>query len=106
MSIPNRGRSRRSPLDQLRERIGDPYAFISRYVKLDQAGRGHCPFHLPDHHPSFAVNRRDGYWVDFHLVNPKTGRYVGGDAIEFYRKLKGLRARAEIKFTYGSRGVG
>lgn len=90
LSAPSRRRGRPSALEQLRERIGDPYAFISRFVALDASGKGHCPFHPPDHHPSFAVNRRGGYWTDFHEVNPRTGRYVGGDAIEFYKRLKGL----------------
>src|SRR6185436_8850649 len=77
---------RLSPLDRLKAQLGDPYAFISQYIALDRAGRGHCPFHPPDRNPSFAVNRQAGYWVDFHQLNPRTGRYAGGDAIEFYRK--------------------
>ncbi len=77
-------------MQRLKAKLGDPYTFISRYVELDREGRGHCPFHPPDRHPSFAVNRADGYWVDFHEVDPRTGRYVGGDAIAFYRRLWGL----------------
>jgi hypothetical protein len=80
----------RSVLQEIKRQLGDPYEFISRFMALDASGRGHCPFHPPDHHPSFAVNRQQGYWVDFHEVNPRTGRYVGGDVIEFYRKLRGL----------------
>jgi hypothetical protein len=79
-----------SPLQRLKQELGDPYEFISRFVELDERGRGHCPFHPPDRHPSFAVDRQRGFWVDFHEVNPKTGRYVGGDAIEFYKRLTGL----------------
>lgn len=79
-----------SPLARVKQQIGDPYNFIAQYVELDEGGRGHCPFHPPDRHPSFAVNRNGGYWIDFHEVNPETGRYVGGDVIEFYRRLKGL----------------
>ena len=51
----------------------------------------------PDRHPSFAVNRAGGYWVDFHEVNPATGRYVGGDVIEFYKRLKGLSYQETLK---------
>jgi len=77
--------------------MGDPYSFISQYVALDSAGRGHCPFHPPDRNPSFAVNRQAGYWVDFHEVNPSTGRYAGGDALEFYRRLRGLSYKEVIR---------
>jgi hypothetical protein len=66
-----------TPTQRLKTRLGDPYDFISQYVELNQDGRGHCPFHPPDYHPSFVVNRADGYWVDFHEVDPRTGRYVG-----------------------------
>jgi hypothetical protein len=79
-----------SPISKLKEQIGDTYNFISKYVELDDQGRGHCPFHPPDHNPSFAVDRARGFWVCFHEVNPKTGRYIGGDAIAFYRRLTGL----------------
>ena len=74
----------RSAMAALKARLGDPYEFIRSYVTLDERGRGHCPFHPPDRHPSFAVNRAHGHWVCFHEVNPRTGRYMGGDVIEFY----------------------
>jgi hypothetical protein len=67
-----RARPRRSPIEQIKARIGDPYRFIAGYVQLEHSGRGHCPFHPPDIHPSFAVNKIAGYWTDFHEVNPKT----------------------------------
>jgi hypothetical protein len=86
---------RRSPIQQLNAQIGDLYAFISQYVELDSSGRALCPFH-PDVHPSFAVDRQRGFWTCFHEVNPKTGRYLGGDAVEFYRRLKGLTHREAI----------
>jgi hypothetical protein len=75
---------------EIKESIGDVYRFISRYVALDDAGRGSCPFHPPDFHPSFAVDRKRGFWVCFHEINPRTGRYLGGDVISFYRRLRGL----------------
>ena len=70
-------------LQELKEEIGDLYGFISRFLELDEKGRGHCPFHPPDRHPSFVVNREENYWVDFH-------DQTGGDAIAFYQRLKGI----------------
>lgn len=86
----------RSPIERIKTAMGDPYTFIARYVALDHSGRGHCPFHPPDIHPSFAVSR-GGYWVDFHETNPRMGRYVGGDAIEFYRRLRGYSPAEAIR---------
>lgn len=88
---------RRSVIQEINERIGDLYAFVAQYVDLDDAGRGSCPFHPPDEHPSFAVDRQRGFWTCFHEINPKTGRYVGGDAVEFYRRLKGLPLNAAVQ---------
>jgi hypothetical protein len=59
-------------MQRLTAKLDDPYDFISRYVELNQDGRGYCHFHPPDYHLSFAVNRADGYWVDFHEVDPRT----------------------------------
>jgi hypothetical protein len=87
----------RSTIARLKERIGDLYGFVSQFIELDAAGRGHCPFHPPDHHPSFVVNRQGGYWIDFHVVDPRTGRYAGGDAIEFYRRLHGLSYKDAVR---------
>lgn len=88
-SSPRRS-TRQHSIAALKERLGDPYEFIRAYVDLDERGRGHCPFHPPDRHPSFAVNRAGGYWTCFHEVNPRTGRYLGGDVIEFYKRLRGV----------------
>ncbi len=77
--------------DQIKDQLGDIRSFVSRYVDLDEAGRGRCPFH-EDNRPSFAVHP-NGYWICFHEVNPRTGRYLGGDAISFYMRLKGLPFR-------------
>jgi hypothetical protein len=84
-------------LEALKLAIGDLYTFVSRYVELDAKGRGSCPFHPPDRHPSFAVNREEGYWVCFHETNPQTGRYLGGDAIEFYQRLKDLSFKEAVR---------
>jgi hypothetical protein len=84
-------------IEELKEEIGDVYTFVSRYVRLDEQGKGHCPFHPPDRHPSFAVNRGGNYWVDFH-------DQTGGDAIAFYQRLKGiglLQAVEELAQLYG-----
>ena len=84
-------------IQELKEEIGDLYQFISQFVELDEKGRGHCPFHPPDRHPSFAVNREENYWVDFH-------DHTGGDAIAFYQRLKGigfLEAVKELARIYG-----
>lgn len=84
-------------IEELKEEIGDVHTFVSRYVRLDERGRGHCPFHPPDRHPSFAVNREEDYWVDFHDQS-------GGDAIAFYQRLKGigfLEAVKELAQMYG-----
>ena len=85
-TVQRSGRARsygRGAIEELKEGIGDLYAFVSRFVELDEKGRGHCPFHPPDRHSSFAVNREGNYWVDFH-------DHTGGDAIAFYQRIKGI----------------
>ncbi len=84
-------------VQELKRAIGGVYTFVSQYVELDAPGRGSCPFHPADRHPSFAVNREEGYWVCFHETNPRTGHYLGGDAIEFYRRLKGLSFKEAVR---------
>ncbi len=75
-----------SPQERVLERIGDIYSFVSSFVRLDNTGRGSCPFHPPDVHPSFSVNKQSGYWQCFH-------EQTGGDAISFYARLKGINYR-------------
>ena len=48
-------------VQELKRAIGDVYTFVSQHVALDARGRGSCPFHPPDRHPSFAVNREEGF---------------------------------------------
>lgn len=72
------------------------HEFVGRFVPLDKYGRGRCPFHPPDQHPSFAVNIEGGYWVDFHQVNPHTGRYIGGDVICFWERYRGISRRQAV----------
>jgi hypothetical protein len=93
-----------SEIATLKRRIGDLHDFASQFVELNKAGRGHCPFHPPDRNPSLSVDRERGFWVCFHEVNPRTGRYLGGDAIELYWRLKGISRRqalVELRALYG-----
>lgn len=95
----------RDKIAELKAKIGDLYTFVSQYVELDAKGRGSCPFHPPDRHPSFAVNREEGYWVCFHETNPETGRYLGGDAIEFYERYHGLSFKEAVRELADEYGV-
>ena len=81
----------------LKQQIGDERAFIAQFVELDAQGRGHCPLHPPDLAKSFVVDLQTGHWSCFHEVDPKTGTYLGGDGVEFYRRLKGLFYRSVIR---------
>lgn len=76
-------------ISQLKEKI-DMATLVTQYVELDRHGRGHCPWHGPDRHPSLVVNPDDGYFVDFHDG-------TGGDVIEFYRRIEGLSPREAIR---------
>jgi hypothetical protein len=95
-AIAPRPARRGSPLERAKERIGDTYSFVSRFVDLDPSGRGHCPFHPPDHHPSFVVSRVLDRWTCFHEYSDELGRYLGGDGIDFYMRLKGLDYREAL----------
>jgi hypothetical protein len=94
---PKHGQSRRSVIEQVKANIGDPYAFLSRFIDLDERGRGHCPFHPPDHHKSFAINPATGKWTDFHEFHPDTKTYTGGDIIDFYARIKGISLKRAIR---------
>ncbi len=89
-----------STAEVTKHRLGDVYDFISRYVPLDETGRGPCPFHPPDRHSSFAVNRQQGYWICFHEVNPRTGRHLGGDIIAFWMKFRDLSFQEALRDLY------
>lgn len=94
---PIRLRRHLSPLQRVKAQIGDTYSFVSRFVELDASGRGHCPFHPPDHHPSFVVSRVLDRWTCFHDYSPELGRYLGGDAIDFYMRLMGLNYKEALQ---------
>jgi hypothetical protein len=42
------------------------------------------------------VDRERGFWICFHQTNPKTGHYLGGDAVAFYKHLKNKTYRQTI----------
>lgn len=76
----------RSEIVALKEGIGDLRGFIGGFVELNAKGRGSCPFHPPDRRSSFAVH--ETFWVCFHENNPETGRFLGGDVIDFWIRYK------------------
>lgn len=78
-----------TPRETVLAGVGDIYTFVSSFVPLDASGKGPCPFHPPDEHPSFAVSREGDYWHCFH-------ENTGGDAISFYARFKGLNYRAAL----------
>jgi GNAT superfamily N-acetyltransferase len=65
---------------------------VSHWTQLDARGRGSCPIHPPDLHPSFAVigAHPSARWVCFHQTNPRTGHYLGGDLIALVARLRGV----------------
>lgn len=77
----------REHIVRLKEEIGDLRDFIGRFVDLNRKGRGSCPFHPPDEHPSFAVH--ETFWVCFHKVQ-ESGKYLGGDVIDFWMRYRGV----------------
>ena len=61
--------------DRIKAAVGC-YEFVSRYVELDDRGRGLCPFH-DDTAASFSVHREHNYWHCFAGCG-------AGDIISFY----------------------
>lgn len=80
----------RSPIERAKERLGDPNTFINRFTTLNAAGRGPCPLHPPDRHPSFVVDKQTGRWTCFHEYDRERGAYLGGDALDLYMQLNKL----------------
>jgi hypothetical protein len=56
------------------------YDFVSRYVELDEHGKGLCPFH-DDKHPSFQVNQTQNYWSCYAGCG-------GGSIVDFWMKWR------------------
>lgn len=70
-----------------KEEIGDVRGFIGQFMDLNKKGRGSCPFHPLDRHPSFAVH--ETFWVCFHKVQ-ESGKDLGGDVIAFWMRYRGV----------------
>lgn len=70
----------------------DLVAFVEACgIKLKRKGSeyfGLCPFH-PDHEPSLAVSATKQYWC-CHGACSSNGKRIGGDVIEFARRLWGV----------------
>ncbi len=65
--------------ERLKSRIS-VYEFASRFVELDERGRGKCPFH-DDTHASFSIDRQRNYWHCFAGCG-------GGSLIDFWAKWR------------------
>jgi hypothetical protein len=85
-------------IEKLKGRIGSTKEFLDLYLIFDEKDRTHCPFHPPNHKPSFYYFKADDRWFDFH-------DHKGGDAIDFYQKIsqRGLTRKQvieELEFIY------
>jgi hypothetical protein len=87
---------RRPAIERLEERIGDPCAFVSQFVELDDEGRGSCPLHPPDPERSFVCDRQTGRWTCFHERDPKTGAFATGNVLALYCRLRHLSLREAL----------
>ncbi len=70
----------REPLSESIKNAISVYDFVSRYVPLNELGRGLCPFH-DDHKKSFGVNRERNYWHCYAGCG-------GGSIIDFWMKWR------------------
>lgn len=62
--------------------------FVSQYVELTSAGRGHCPFH-DDRNHSFSINTEQNYWHCFAGCG-------GGSIIDFWMKRQGCDFKTAV----------
>ena len=81
-------------LDDLKQQIHDlPLSeILGKYLHVQRVGtqtKAVCPFH-DDHDPSLQINDDKGFWYCF--VDQ-----IGGDAIEFVRRLKGLEFKEALE---------
>jgi DNA primase len=53
---------------------------VSRYIELDERGRGYCSFH-EDQHQSFGVHRERNFWHCYAGCG-------GGSIIDFWQKWR------------------
>lgn len=74
------------PLSESLKHAISVFDFISRYVDLNEQGRGLCPFH-DDHERSFAVNKQRNYWHCFAGCLTHDGN-KGGSIIDFWMKWR------------------
>ncbi len=59
--------------------------FISQYVKLDEHGKGHCPFHDDEHHSfQIGVGQHGPFWSCY----AECGEPHGGDIIHFWQRMR------------------
>lgn len=72
---------RHEPLSEAIKNAISVYDFVSRYVPLNDQGRGLCPFH-DDQKKSFGVNRERNYWHCYAGCG-------GGSVIDFWMKWRG-----------------
>lgn len=68
------------PLSESLKHAISVFDFVSRYVDLNEQGRGLCPFH-DDQVRSFAVNKQRNYWHCFAGCG-------GGSLIDFWMKWR------------------
>ncbi|GEM_PF-720618 len=74
------------PLSESLKHAISVHDFVSRYVALNEQGRGLCPFH-DDHEKSFAVNKQRNYWHCFAGCLTTDGN-KGGSIIDFWMKWR------------------
>lgn len=73
------------PLSESLKHAISVFDFVSRYVPLNEQGRGLCPFH-DDHAKSFGVNKGRDYWHCFAGCG-------GGSIIDFWMKWREIHGQ-------------
>jgi hypothetical protein len=68
------------------------YDFVSRFVELDQRGRGYCPFH-DDQHRSFQVEADRNYWSCYAQCGNGHDLPNGGSIIDFQIRMRYLKGQ-------------
>ncbi len=79
------------PLSESLKHAISVFDFVSRYVDLNEQGRGLCPFH-DDHARSFAVNKQRNYWHCFAGCLTSDGN-KGGSLIDFWMKWREIHGQ-------------
>lgn len=78
--------SSHEPLSEAIKNAISVFDFVSRYVALNEQGRGLCPFH-DDHKKSFGVNREHNYWHCYAGCG-------GGSVIDFWMKWRSAHGQS------------